>query len=59
VLEFEGLVEQFSYARSAYGTAVDVDAGVVAEAFATAVAAPCGSHCEIVDSGELRQEVRW
>jgi hypothetical protein len=57
VLELEGLVEHFPYARNADGVAVDLDAGVVAEALATAVACPYGSHCDVVKSGELWQEV--
>jgi hypothetical protein len=46
VLELEGLVEHLSYAKNAYGAAVHVDLGVVAEVLATAFAAPRGGHCE-------------
>lgn len=57
MLELEGLVEHLLYATYAHGVAVDVNAGVVAEACITAVAAPSGSHGGVVDSGESRQEI--
>jgi len=54
VLELEGLVEHLLYALYAHGVAVDVNAGVVAEALATAVADPFGSHGGVVDNGKSR-----
>lgn len=57
VLEFEGLVEHLSYASNAHGTAIYVDAGVVAKALAATVAAPYGSHREVLNSVGLQQEV--
>jgi hypothetical protein len=47
VLELESFVEHRPYASRAYWAALDVDAGVVVEILATALAVPAWSHLDV------------